>query len=210
MNSRFFAKPSRALSRADFVITAALRDPKLKNRACIQREDDKHNAIAWLTGEIRVDFATKNAGIMEVSATEPDPKDAAAIVNAVVDAYMNEVVNNERQQRRDRLSELQQISAEKENEVRNKREQLKRELETIGAGDDETRCRPEHSWPCNMYAEFQREFQRMRAEHRVLLGKLKDAKRALEELGRSDRDPRDRGRHAPQRQSHVPRSAKPR
>ena len=57
----------------------------MKNRACIRREDEKHNAIAWLTGEIHVDFPGKNnAGIMQVSATEPDREDAAAIVNAVV------------------------------------------------------------------------------------------------------------------------------
>ena len=118
---------------------------------------------------------------MQVSATEPDREDAAAIVNAVVDAYMNEVVNYDRQQRRDRLSELQQISAEKENEVRTKREQLKRELENIGAGDDET-MKARGQLAVNMYAQFHAEFQRMRAEHRVLLGKLQEAKTDLAEL----------------------------
>ena len=71
---------------------------------------------------------------------------------------------------------------EKEDEVRAKRNQLKRELEAIGAGDDE-QVRARGQMAVQMYAEFQREFQRMRSEHRILLGKLQDAKRAMKELG---------------------------
>ena len=103
----------------------------------------------------------KNAAVMQVTATQPDPSDAAAIVNAVVDAYMNEVVNGDRQARRIRLSDLQKIYAEKENEVRTKREQLKRELENHGVGDDQQmllRAQLAQS----MYAEFEREYQSMR------------------------------------------------
>jgi capsular exopolysaccharide synthesis family protein len=180
-----FRDTQQSLIKNRFVIMAALRDPKLKNRACILREDAKHNTIAWLTEEIRVDFPAKNAGIMQVSATEPDREDAAALVNAVVEAYMNEVVNNERQKRREHLSELQQISAEKENEVRTHREQLKRELENIGAGDDQTMAQ-RTQLAVNMYATFLQEFQKMRAEHRVLQGKLQDVKRALADLPNSE------------------------
>src|SRR5208282_718753 len=127
----------QSLVTSSFVINAALRDPRLKNRACIVREDAKHNAIRWLTEEIHAEFPFKNAGIMVVTATELDKEDAAAMVNAVVAAYMNEVVNVETQQGRDRLSELQRICADKENEVRTKKEQLKRELEIIG-GDEQS------------------------------------------------------------------------
>ena len=51
-----FRDTQQSLIKSRFVIMAALRDPKLKNRACILREDAKHNAIEWLTDEIRVDF----------------------------------------------------------------------------------------------------------------------------------------------------------
>ena len=67
-----FRDTQKSLIKSRFVIMAALRDPRLKNRACIVREDAKHNAIQWLTDEIHVDFPTKNAGIMKVTATEPD------------------------------------------------------------------------------------------------------------------------------------------
>ncbi len=127
-----FCAAQQALIKSRFVIMAALRDPKLKSRACTLREDARHNAIQWLTGEIHVDFDAKNVDNMKVSATEPDPEDAATIVNAVIDAYMNEVVNVDRQARCDRLSDLQRISAEKENEVRTKREELKRKGNEAG------------------------------------------------------------------------------
>ena len=98
-------------------------------------------------------------------------QDAAAIVNAVVDAYMNEVVNRDRQERRIRLSELQQISAEKETQVRTSRQQLKRELENIGRPDDQT-IAARTTLAVDMYASAMREFQFMRAQHRSLVGKL--------------------------------------
>ena len=106
---------------------------------------------------------------------------AAAAESAVVSAYWNEVVNFEQQQQQKRLTELQKLHAEKEIEVRNKREQLKRELENIGAGDDQTmRARTELA-VC-VYLDFQREFQRMKLEHRTLVGKLAEAKQTYGEL----------------------------
>ena len=176
-----FRDTQAALLKSRFVISAALRDPKLKDRACIRREDARHNAVAWLTKEIRVAFPSKAAGIMEVSASEPDPQDAAAIVNAVVNAYMDKVVDRDKTQRGDRLEQLTQIAAEKENEVRAKREQLKRELEMIGAGDDEA-MKAKTRLALQMFAEMQREFQKMRAENRILQGKLMELTTALADL----------------------------
>ncbi len=91
------------LLKEHFVLQAALRDsPKLKNLPSIQREDAKHNAINWLASVIQVDLP-KNAGIMNVSVSLPDAKEATVIVNAVVDAYMDQVVNGERAKRRERF-----------------------------------------------------------------------------------------------------------
>ena len=176
-----FRDTQQSLVKSRFVIMAALRDPRLKNLACIAREDAKHNAIAWLTDEIRVEFPTKSAGIMLVSATEPSAKDSAALVNAVVDAYMNEVVNRDHQVRRDRLNELQHISASTEIEVRTKREQLKRELDSLGAGDEQTVMQREQM-ALALYQDSQHELQVMKREHRALQGKLKEANNALKEL----------------------------
>ncbi len=58
-----FRSNQQDLIKNPYVIQAALRDPKLKNRKCISVQDDNHNAIGWLTNEIRVDMS-KIGGIM--------------------------------------------------------------------------------------------------------------------------------------------------
>jgi capsular exopolysaccharide synthesis family protein len=176
-----FRDTQKSLITSRYVVIAALRDPKLKSRACIQREDAKHNAIAWLTGEIHVDFPSKNAGVMQVSATEPDKEDAAAIVNAVVNAYRKEIVDKDREQRRERYSELQKLSAEKENDVRSKRELLKRELENAGGADEQTMA-VRSTMAVTVYQNALLEFNRMKAESRALLGRMKEAEAFRKDL----------------------------
>ncbi len=184
-----FKDNQQGLIKSRFVIMAALRDPRLKNCKRVSDQDAKHNAIAWLTGEIQVQFPYKNAGLMAISATESGehaPEDAAAIVNAVVDAYWTEVVDKDQQARRDRLSELQKISAEKENEVRSKREDLKRGLENMGSAGDQETMQARAQLATMMYSEFAREFEGMRAAHRTLLGKQRETVKALDELKDAD------------------------
>ncbi len=108
-----FRETQIQLFKSRFVLMAALRDPQAKNQPSIEREDAHHDALEWLGRQIRVECPNPRTGILTISLTSGDPHEAAALVNAVVDAYMNEVVNYDRQQRRDRLSDLQQISAEK-------------------------------------------------------------------------------------------------
>ncbi|MGA2256909.1 MAG: hypothetical protein ABSG53_19835 [Thermoguttaceae bacterium] len=179
-----------ALIRTERVIIAALREPGLNKLYCIQRADERHDAIRWLTDAIHVNFPVKNSGVIYVSATEPadinDPslppgKPAAALVNAVVKAYMDVIVDAERLKRKKRLDDLQKIHIEKEVEVRAKREQLKRELEQLGASDDQSMA-TRTQLTVNMYAELQREFQRMKSEQRAIVGKHQETKQALEEM----------------------------
>jgi hypothetical protein len=114
-----------------------LRDPRVKNQPSIKREDAHHNAIAWLGKEIRVESPDRRTGVFTVSLTSSDPNEAAAIVNAVVDTYMNECVNLNWHFQKVRLSEVEQLITEKENEVRTKREQLPADLERAKREDHE-------------------------------------------------------------------------
>ena len=182
-----FRSTQAALLKQRFVLTAALRNSKMKNLACIQREDAQHNTLAWLTSVVQVELG-KNSSIMNVSVTLPDGGEAATIVNSVVEAYMDEVVNRDRQARRERLDSLQRISGEKEAEVRVKREQLKRELEQIGAGDDQT-ASVRGQMAVSIYAEYQRELQKMRWDRTALQGRLdqvNETAKAMESIEISD------------------------
>ena len=109
-----FRATQMQLLKSPFVLMAALREPKVKYLPGVVREDGRHRVLAWLGKAICVGCPERTAGVVTVSFTDSDPQEAAALVNAVVNAYLNEVVNYDRQLRRVKLSELQQISAEKE------------------------------------------------------------------------------------------------
>ena len=130
-----FRETQQQIVKSRFVLTAALRNPKLRNQPSIQREDAQHNAINWLSEEMRVEFLSKNAGVMQVSLTLPDRFEAAQIVNSVVEAYSEEAANEDLKERRARLNELQKLYAEKESDLRQKRTDLTNTEEQLQATD---------------------------------------------------------------------------
>ncbi len=119
--------------KSRFVLVAALRKPEAASASVLQQELDP---VDWLQQNLKVAFPG-NAEIMHISLTTPDPRESAALVNAVVDAYKAEIVDVEFNQRRQRLSDLERIYTEKENELRAKRSDLKRLAEQLGAGEKE-------------------------------------------------------------------------
>lgn len=119
--------------KSRFVLVAALRKPEAASASVLQEELDP---VDWLQQNLKVAFPG-NAEIMQISLTTPDPRESAALVNAVVDAYKAEIVDVELNQRRQRLSDLERIYTEKENELRAKRNDLKRLAEQLGAGEKE-------------------------------------------------------------------------
>ncbi len=119
--------------KSRFVLVAALRKPEAASATVLQEEPDP---VDWLQQNLKVAFPG-NAEIMQISLTTPDPRESAALVNAVVDAYKAEIVDVELNQRRQRLNDLERIYTEKENELRSKRSDLKRLAEQLGAGEKE-------------------------------------------------------------------------
>lgn len=119
--------------KSRFVLVAALRKPEAASATVLQESPDP---VDWLQENLKVAFPG-NAEIMHISLTTPDPRESAALVNAVVDAYKTEIVDVELNQRRQRLNDLERIYTEKENELRAKRSDLKRLAEQLGAGEKE-------------------------------------------------------------------------
>jgi capsular exopolysaccharide synthesis family protein len=124
------------LLKSRFVLSAALRKPEIAGLPSVKRNEP--DAIGWLADVLRVGFPEKGSEIMQVSLNGADPQEITALVNAVVDAYRNEVVDVERNQRVLRKNELDRLCAEKESEVRTKRNDLKQLAEQLGTQDSET------------------------------------------------------------------------
>ena len=84
-----FKGTQQQMLTSDVVLVAALRKPEAASLAAVKKEDDP---VRWLARNLRVEFPG-NAEIMRVSLTGEKPDEAAVLVGAVVDAYMNEVVD---------------------------------------------------------------------------------------------------------------------
>jgi polysaccharide biosynthesis transport protein len=91
--------------------------------------------VGWLADQLKVTFPDK-AEIMAVSLVSKDPKQAQALVSAVVDSYMERVVLAENKLREARLVTLDDIYEKSTTEVRNTRTELKRLAEQLGTSDE--------------------------------------------------------------------------
>jgi len=105
--------------------------------AIIKEEERYGDLVDWLTKELSISYPGK-AEIMQVSLTLKDRNEAATLVNAVVDSYLTEVVNNEREQKQQRLNQLELAFTKNQTEVRSKRDDLKRLALRLGASETET------------------------------------------------------------------------
>ena len=75
---------------------------------------------------------------MQVSIETDSSTACVDIVNAVVTAYMDEVVVTERNERLHRLDNLERVHTQAEGKVRNKRAELKSLASALGTGDSES------------------------------------------------------------------------
>ena len=120
-----------------FVLTAALRNPEVAKLPVVRREQETGDPVVWLQKRLWVSFPGK-AELMEVGIARHDPQEAVTLVNAVVEAYLHEVVNAEQDKKRLRLSEIDRAVTEKTAEVRTLRENLKRKYAEFGTFDTAT------------------------------------------------------------------------
>lgn len=116
-----------------FVLLAALRQPQVAELPSVREHPDP---VTWIQQGMRVRFPG-NSELMEVSFTASRAHEAATIVNAVVDAYLQEVVSVELAERRQRLDDLDQLYSEKEAELRKRRNDLMQLAEQLQTSDAE-------------------------------------------------------------------------
>jgi capsular exopolysaccharide synthesis family protein len=132
-----YKNTQQQLVTSRFVLLAALRKPEVVKLASVQDAAKDGDAVEWLKDYLSVTFPGR-AEIMEISVTRKDPEEAATLTRAVMDAYLNEVVNAERDKKRQHFSDLDRACIEKETEIRSKREDLKKLAKTVGTSDADT------------------------------------------------------------------------
>jgi hypothetical protein len=129
-----YFRTQEALLKSRFVLTAALAAPEVAKLPAVKQQADP---VVWLQSRLTV-HADKRAGLLHVSVTGGTPAEQALLVNAVVQAYLNEVVNRTHKNQDARLKALQTLYDKSADALREKRAALRQMAEALGTGDDKT------------------------------------------------------------------------
>jgi hypothetical protein len=129
-------RTQQALLKSYFVAQAALRGPGIETLAVLAPHDDK---VQWLIDNVDVKFMD-NSEILSVSLTGPadDAEDLRQLVDALSEAYLKEVVFDQRQRQLVVRDAMQQSLAGLDDEIRQKLEVLHDLTKDLGAGAKES------------------------------------------------------------------------
>ena len=123
-----YGKEQVALVRIRPVLNAALRKSEASALPIIRSRSDP---IAWLEKELEVTF-DKDTGFLRIALRSGSPKDRIILVQAVRDAYLDEVVYKECDAKLRRLVKLKEFYLKSEDDLRQKRKSLKDMAKSIG------------------------------------------------------------------------------
>ncbi len=118
---KLYKNTQQQMLKIPFVINSAMRSGELASLPEIAEQMDP---MGWIRDNMKVSFPA-DGEVMQVSIEAKNPNSAVKIVNAVVNAYMDEVVLNERNERLQRRDNLERVYSEAEGKVRSKRAELK-------------------------------------------------------------------------------------
>lgn len=116
-----------------FVLNAALRKPEIAKLSMVSEQE---YPVHWL--EENVDVSSPATEFLRISLSGERPRELAALVNAVADAYLEEVVNAEENRRAGRLRQLERINSDEEEKLQTKLIAKQRLAESLHTADSQT------------------------------------------------------------------------
>jgi polysaccharide biosynthesis transport protein len=125
-----YRKTQVQLIESPFVVMSALRKPGIASLDALREEEDP---AGWIENALQV-TAPMESQVIQVRLTAEKPEDAAMLVNAVTEAYLDDIVDKDRQDRLARRSVLEKKYKENMTEIRKRREtfnNLARQLGTV-------------------------------------------------------------------------------
>ena len=123
-----YRKTLAVLVKSEFVINAALRDPKLRELESVRQRPDP---AAWLAERLTADLG-ENSSVLRIGVTGVPPKDAALLANAVAGAFLKEVVQHEIHALRDRQQKLEGAQAGLTKALDARKKDLNQTAATVG------------------------------------------------------------------------------
>jgi capsular exopolysaccharide synthesis family protein len=158
-----YQRTQLALIKSRLVLNAALKGEKVTGLRCVARQADP---IEWLEKELQVDFAN-GSEILRISMSSDEAEEPVVLVNAVTQAYQDEVVDVETKQRRERFDLLKETWNRYQENLREKRKEVKRLTELAGS-DDKRTVASLHQHELDRLGRAEDELARVEAELRDL------------------------------------------
>ncbi len=165
-----FKQDQRAYLKSQIVLNSALRDPEIAKLPLLQELKDP---IEWLEKNLEIGFMGQ---MLTVGLAGKEPDDLALVVNAVTDAYLDEVVNADERERRQRYEELKTYLQTYQQRMQDKRRQIQALGEQIGTRDGGT-AQYKHQESIATLAEAQRSLGMITSQLRFLQAE-RDIRRA--------------------------------
>lgn len=126
-----YRKTQVQLIKSPFVLTSALRRPGISSLATFSGEEDP---VGWLMRNVQVS-APMESEVVQVRLRGENSKEVTQIVNAVTQAYLNDVVNKEKTERLQRRDTLERKYKENMAEVRANYDTYHNLARSLGAAD---------------------------------------------------------------------------
>jgi uncharacterized protein involved in exopolysaccharide biosynthesis len=126
-----FQNTQLKLVKSQLVLETALQDREVSKYRMI---GNRVNAIAWLEANLDVKFLS-DSEVMEIALSGENADEVAGIVNAVKKAYVEEIVNVEREQLVARHDALKKLKGQYENVIKERRENVRRLSESLESDD---------------------------------------------------------------------------
>ncbi len=120
-----------ALLRSRLVLNRALRDPQVAKLSIVQQQIEP---VEWLEKEVEGDFSVAPE-ILRISMKGDKPEQLIVLVDAIAQALRREIVDNEKNQRRERLNILSELREKYEGELEDRKKTL-RDIERNAGGHD--------------------------------------------------------------------------
>jgi biopolymer transport protein ExbD len=130
-----FRNTQAVLMTTRTVAADALKRRGVAELALVKRQKDP---VGWLRQNLQVDFP-HNAEVLRVSLKGGGGREAAVLINAVVDAYVEHYVYKGLEEPGRRLDMLRKATSDYEERLRHKREVLRRLADTLASGDAQTK-----------------------------------------------------------------------
>lgn len=123
-----FQRTQATLLKSRLVLNAALKQPKAAELKLVR---DQADPVEWLETQLEVEFTSPE--IMRVRLSGEDPEELKVLLNAVADAYLNEVVFKEHNRRLARIEQLKNIAQTYQAKLADKKRALKELAKLAGA-----------------------------------------------------------------------------